>query len=55
MGWGRRGEERNHRVPTTATVHSRGGAPPSRSPRLTVMGDLKRHSKFVQARQIQEQ
>lgn len=44
-GWdgGRRsGEYRNHRVPTRATDHSRGGGPPSRSPRLTVMGDLRR-------------
>lgn len=44
-GWdrGRRsGEYRNHRVPTRATDHSRGGGPPSRSPGLTVMGDLRR-------------
>lgn len=44
-GWDRgrrRGEARNHRVPITATDHSRGGVPPSRSPRLTVMGDLRR-------------
>lgn len=46
MGERRRGEARNHRVPTT-TDHSTDGVPPSRSPRLTVMGDLKRHSKLV--------
>lgn len=45
VGWDGEGEgeeERNHKVPTTATDHSRGGAPLSRSPRLTVMGDLRR-------------
>jgi len=43
MGEGgrRRGKEGNYRVPTTATDHSRGGAPPSRSPRLTVMWGLR--------------
>lgn len=42
MGRGRRSEEhRNHRVPTRAAAdRSVGGGPPSRSPRLTVMGDL---------------
>lgn len=54
MGGRRSGEHRNHRVPTRAAAdRSGGGGPPSRSPRLTVMGDLNRHSKLVQARQIQ--
>lgn len=42
MGGRRRVKDRYHRIPTRATDHSRGGGPPSRSPRLTVMGDLRK-------------
>ena len=35
-------KEKNQKIQTIATDHSRGGVPQSRSPRLTVIGDLKR-------------
>lgn len=42
IGGRRSGEHRNHRVPIKAAAdRSGGGGPPSRSPRLTVMGDLR--------------
>lgn len=42
-GWdgGKEDEKRIHKVQLIATDHSRRGAPSSRSPRLTVMGDLR--------------